>query len=496
MDRRILIGSALLVVVAAIEFGLLGAGAAGLTGGPLAPAHERGERTATPAATQTPGFATCVGFPDTRPCRVTATPVTPCDNNISPPPVSPPCATPPSPPPCDAGVSPPPVSPPPVSPPCGPSAAAHVIQLSTTPEEIVCNGIKGAQVNVRALVDASTSVADGTPVFFQVLGGPGSLDPYVAYTLNGNAGTFVRFGPSPYPIGAFHVQVDVGRIEATIRIFCTPQAPPPLPPCSPSPPASSPPCAPPTPRPTPLPCTPGAVSPPPCPVSPPPAPSIGGRISIGTPALSGGDIVVPVLTSASQDPYSGFNATVAFDTSLLTYTTGTSGGALETSGAPTFCAPPMTFSGRANIGCVILGQASTTSAGTLANLTFARKAAAGCVTLHVFTYGPPDGGDTTTGTFTISPPSAPNWDVPQQNTYGPDVSVNLADGSTGCAGPAATATPTPTATGTPRAWTATPTMTPSPTPTAVPTDASTPAAAATATADASEGRRGRPRGAG
>ena len=448
MDRRILMGSALLVAVAAVEFGLLGAGAAGLTGGSRASAHERRERTATPTLAATP---------------VTA---------------------------CDASISPPPVSPPPVSPPCAPVAPAHVIQLSTTPDEIICNGIKGAQVNVRVLVDASTSVADGTPVFFQVLGGPGYLNPYVAYTLNGDASTFVRFGPSPYPIGAFRVQVDVGRVEATIRIFCTPQSPPSPPPCPPSPPQVSPPCVPPSP--TPQPCTPGGpvpVSPPQCPVSPPPAPSIGGRISIGTPTLSGANLIVPVLTSASQDPYTGFNATVAFDAGLLTYKGGTSGGALETSGAPTFCAPPLTFSGRANIGCVILGGGSTTSAGTLANLTFARKAAAGCVTLHVFTYGPPDGGDTTTGTFTIPAHNSPNWDVPQQNTYGPDVSVNLADGSTGCAGPAATAT------GTPRAWTATPTMTPSTTPTAVPTDASTPAAAATATVDAGERRGGRPRGA-
>ncbi|MHB8514986.1 MAG: hypothetical protein ACYDCT_06305 [Dehalococcoidia bacterium] len=487
MDRKILIGSALLLAIAAAEFGLLGAGAVGLTGGSHGPAGERTQQTATPTLTATP-----------------ASPP-PCDNSGSPP-----CLAPPLPPPCDAGVSPPPLSPPPASPPCSPMLPAHSVELSTDPGEISCDGAARSKILVRLRTRSGAPVADGTQVLFWVRrGGYGVAEPGATRTQDGIAATAVRLGPAPWASG-FDVGVHSGPIEATIRVFCAPPsppsppcwpsstpvsppcAPPTLPPCSPSPPASSPPCAPPTPTPTPLPCTPGgptAVSPPQCPVSPPPGPSIGGRISIGTPTLSGGNIVVPVLTSASQDPYRAFNISLSFDNSLLSFTQGTPGGALETSGQQTFCVPGTVLHGRASFGCAALGSIGTTSAGTLANLTFARKATTGCVTLHLFTYGPPDGGNSTTGTFTVSG-SLPGSAIVQQNTYDPDVSVDLADGSTGCAGPAAT--PTPTATGTPRAWTATPTMTA--TSTAVPTATSTPAAAATATVAAGERRGGRPRG--
>ncbi len=469
MDRKILIGSALLLAIAAAEFGLLGAGAVGLTGGSHGPARERSERTATPTLTATPA----------------------------------------SPPPCDAGVSPPPLSPPPVSPPCEPSPPAHSVELSADPGKISCDGAARSKILVRLRTRSGAPVADGTQVLFWVRrGGYGVAEPGATRTQDGIAATAVRLGPAPWASG-FDVGVHSGPIEATIRVFCAPPsppsqpcwpssppvsppcAPPTLPPCSPSPPASSPPCAPPTPTPTPLPCTPGgptAVSPPRCPVSPPPGPSIGGRLSIGTPTLSGGNIVVPVLTSASQDPYNGFLVDLRLDGRLLSFVQGASGGAVETSGKGTYCISDTKITGGHGVtfGCVALGPAGTTSAGTLANLTFARKATAGCVTLHLFTYGPPDGGNGSTGTFTIAA-SFPGSAAAQQNTYGPDVSVNLADGSTGCAGPAATPTPTMTPTPTAAPVTAS-------TPTAVPTATSTPAAAPTATADTGEQRGGRPRG--
>ena len=78
MQRRILIGSAVLFAIAALEFGLVGAGAAGLRGGSHAaqPGVVLQTATATPpaTATPTPSLATCISF-SSPPCD--QTPVSP-----------------------------------------------------------------------------------------------------------------------------------------------------------------------------------------------------------------------------------------------------------------------------------------------------------------------------------------------------------------------------------------------------------------------------------
>lgn len=158
---------------------------------------------------------------------------------------------------------------------------------------------------------------------------------------------------------------------------------------------------------------------------------------------------MPVLTSASQDPYTGFSVHLKFDGALLSFLSGGSGGALETSGSQALCiSVPDTDGNGGIISCSTIGAASTTSAGTLGNIALARKTTSGCSNLHLETLGPPDGGDTTTGTYTIATTGTGQTQtpVPQRNTYGPDVSVNVADGATGCAPAGATPTPTPTAT--------------------------------------------------
>ncbi len=101
---------------------------------------------------------------------------------------------------------------------------------------------------------------------------------------------------------------------------------------------------------------------------------------------------------------------------------------------------------------------------------FSPSRATGCSNLHLFTYGPPDGGNSSFGTFTVD--DSLSNPQPQQNTYGPDVSVNVADGSVctssgGVTGPTATSTPTQTV-----APTMTPTMTPTPVATATSTSTS------------------------
>src|SRR5438445_9628959 len=65
----------------------------------------------------------------------------------------------------------------------------------------------------------------------------------------------------------------------------------------------------------------------------------GGTISIGAPSLLNGQIVVPINTTATTDPYSGFNIHLRFDGAVLSASPPTfvSGGALETSGGLVQC---------------------------------------------------------------------------------------------------------------------------------------------------------------
>ncbi len=211
---------------------------------------------------------------------------------------------------------------------------------------------------------------------------------------------------------------------------------------------------------------------------------IGGMISIGAPSLVAGKILVPVLTTPSADAYSGFNAHLQFDGSLLTAdpTGFSSGGLLEnTTALPTSCSATIADGGTGIIGsCRLIGPfADVTAGGTLAHIQLTPTGAGGCSKLHLFTLNGPDGGDPTTGTYTINSSGG----VPQANTYGADIEI---DATTG--GPCVPATATPTVT-------ATPTLTPTDTPTATgtatdmptvtetpsPTETPTPTATDTAT---------------
>ncbi len=223
----------------------------------------------------------------------------------------------------------------------------------------------------------------------------------------------------------------------------------------------------------------------PFPTATPLPPSIGGRISIGEPSHGAGQIEVPILISAAPDPYSAFQVHLTFDGSLLTVASARSGGALETSGARTFCVGPIAWDGGNGVvfACTTLGSGSTTSAGTLATIRFKARPGIGgaptCTTLHLFSYGPPDNGGADTGTFTL----APRLQV-QQNTYGPDASLDVRHPRRECsvdqstATPAATATPKTKRTATPVTVTPTAsqsaTVTPSPSLTPAPVETATP----------------------
>ena len=220
MNRRytgIIIG---LFAIAALEFGLLGADAAGITsgGGGVPPVIERGvveTATATiPPWTPTP-LATVTPIPQT-----------------------------------------------PVSPPQVDITGAF---LQADPLTIRCDGSQESTVTVRLVQPNGDPAPDGT--FVSASAYNGSVFPYGAQTVDGYATFTVRFYDDIFPYGP-NFLVRSGLFEAGIRIRCAPESDGG---CPPSPPASSPPCGP-TATPTPYPCNPspgsGPASPP-CPTKPP-----------------------------------------------------------------------------------------------------------------------------------------------------------------------------------------------------------------------------------
>ena len=194
-----------------------------------------------------------------------------------------------------------------------------------------------------------------------------------------------------------------------------------------------------------------------------------GTIEVGAPSLSAGKVLVPISVSGTGlDDYSGFNVHVRWDPAVFTFSSwSTTGSAVSWP----FPVPNVMDGDNAGVtvGGLLLGT-STTSTGLLGTLSLT-PAQSGCSALHLFTYGPPDGGDTSTGTYLIDFVT----NEPQANP--------LTDGTADVNGAACTsATDTPTATNTPVTPTDTPTPTNTPvTPTATATKTNTPTATATKT---------------
>lgn len=405
-SRNVLVASVLLLAIAAVEFVVLGmqAGAA----------PQRGRATPMPTAT-----ATCTDTSSSPPCSFT--------------PVSPPPG--PTPAQCPAGT--------PgqtdrrghgaASPPCSP---AFSIELSADPIAVVCDGQATSTIVAHVRDRRGKDVPDGTRVTFRSFNFSSGVSPTSATTEHGVASTELGAGPFTFPQDSLSVSADVGLIDATFRVLCSPESPVACPPGGVSNAGSvSPPC----PFETPVP--PGT----PEPRSTPAGPSIGGRLSIGTPTVAGGMLTVPILTTAPQDPLSGFSVNLIYDGSLLSPAGFGAGPVLESLGTGVICVHD-TFPSSTVWSCSAIGGVSTASAGVLADATFRVTAATGCTQLHIETYGPPDGGDSTTGTYTMADVGEPPFDtiMVQQNAYGPDITVNVADGSTGCG-----ASPLPTQTLTP-----------------------------------------------
>lgn len=183
------------------------------------------------------------------------------------------------------------------------------------------------------------------------------------------------------------------------------------------------------------------------------------QIYISTTSLVSGKINVAVSTTgSSQGDFSGDNITLTYNTAQLTYSGFNTTGSILGSGQICFAA--VFAPGEDAVACG--GTAGGTSLAGLLNTIVLTPSGTGCATIHILTRGAPDNAGDSFGTQTDDA----NTGSPQNNTYGPDVAVDLATGAA-CAGPTSTptSTPTPTNSATPTATatsTATPTQTPTP----------------------------------
>lgn len=183
---------------------------------------------------------------------------------------------------------------------------------------------------------------------------------------------------------------------------------------------------------------------------------LGGQLSLGAPSLLSGKLVIPVLTSASTDGYSGANIHLSWDPTLLSFSGFDTTGSTLSGGSP-ICVPAADSGGAgAVVACSAVGSFTTTAAGVLMDFKLTPVGPVGCSTIHVSTLNAPDNAGTTFGSYTINADDG----QPQANTYGGDLLAPVNGGT--CVAPTSTPTQSPT-----------PTNTPSPTATATPTNTAT-----------------------
>ncbi len=205
----------------------------------------------------------------------------------------------------------------------------------------------------------------------------------------------------------------------------------------------------------------------------------GPTLTVGAPSLVSGKVQFQVSTTGSvPNSYAGSNLHIRWDATVFSFSSANATGSLFDPGASLgFCPAPVPDGDGGGVLFACTGFNATSNLGLLAtfNLT---PVGTGCSTIHLFTFGPPDNGDSTTGSYTIDGATF----SPQQNIY--------ADGNTDTSGSAcsavtstptgaantSTSTPVPAGTSTPAATT---TSTPPPTSTVV-VSTNTPAATPTA----------------
>lgn len=124
-------------------------------------------------------------------------------------------------------------------------------------------------------------------------------------------------------------------------------------------------------------------------------------ISVGSPTLVNGNVQIAVnVAGTGLAPYAGFNIHLRWDHSLFNFASANTTGTVLPGSLLCPSAIPDTDGAGVLYACSTLGGAQTSSAGLLGAIVLT-PVGTGCSLLHLFTEGRADGGDTSTGTYTI-----------------------------------------------------------------------------------------------
>jgi hypothetical protein len=146
---------------------------------------------------------------------------------------------------------------------------------------------------------------------------------------------------------------------------------------------------------------------------------VGPSIVVGSPTFDGSAYGVAIRTDGTGfNPYRAFNVHLRWDANLFAFSDVSASGSLfDPSVGGRMCMGPFVDSdgGGVMIACLLFGAqyAEYSQTGLLTTVSL-NPLQFGCSALHLFTAGPPDGGDTSTGTYTTSDEIFGN---PQHNLY-------------------------------------------------------------------------------
>jgi hypothetical protein len=151
---------------------------------------------------------------------------------------------------------------------------------------------------------------------------------------------------------------------------------------------------------------------------------VGGQLFVGAPSLSGGYVKVSVYTAMATDAYDGDNLHITFDPNQLSFLSADASTSVYTTvGTPSCNSVPVADG---VVTTCTLTSGSLKSAGLLRDVAFVPKVLSGCATLHLFTLNAPDFGGPSYGSYTT------RQTFEEANSYGSDVSIDLARGISGC----------------------------------------------------------------
>lgn len=139
------------------------------------------------------------------------------------------------------------------------------------------------------------------------------------------------------------------------------------------------------------------------------AATTGPGLGVGTASLASGKVVVPIDAFGSGfTPYMGFNVHLRWDPAVFSYSSySAASGPFDPANPNALCADTTLLDGDGGgvvVGCVGVdlvggGPRPVSTKGLLVKILLTPKA--GCSNLHLVTYGAPDGGGDTAGSYTV-----------------------------------------------------------------------------------------------